>query len=202
MTGFRENYDAIAQAHIAHWQVTGGNPFIPPEDVAAFADVTVGVIGRYCKPGDTILDAGCAMGDLLDRFPDRIRHGVDISSDYLAIAASRGIVTVQAMLEALPYPDAMFDLVIATDVLEHVLDLNAVVREIIRVLKPGGYIVARCPNGEDLATYADPAQIWRFVHLRRFDVPTFWLLFNRIFDCPTVEFIPVRTELIVVARKP
>ncbi|MEF3276043.1 MAG: class I SAM-dependent methyltransferase [Chloroflexus sp.] len=53
---------------------------------------------------------------------------------------------VNAAGEALPLPDAVFDLVVAWDVLEHVQDPVAVLREIARVLRPGGYALITAIN--------------------------------------------------------
>jgi SAM-dependent methyltransferase len=48
----------------------------------------------------------------------------------------------------LPFPDGHFDLVIASDVLEHVADDRALTREILRVVKPGGRAIVTVPNGD------------------------------------------------------
>jgi ubiquinone/menaquinone biosynthesis C-methylase UbiE len=48
--------------------------------------------------------------------------------------------------EAIPYPDARFDLVICDNVLEHVADPVSVFREVRRVLRPGGLFMAKTPN--------------------------------------------------------
>jgi ubiquinone/menaquinone biosynthesis C-methylase UbiE len=61
------------------------------------------------------------------------RYGLDLS---LAVAAG----------EALPYPDSRFDLVMCLDVLEHVINVEQVLLEIYRVLKPGGVVLTTVPN--------------------------------------------------------
>ena len=48
--------------------------------------------------------------------------------------------------EAIPYPDNFFDLVFADNVLEHLPEPERVFRELLRVLKPGGYFLAKTPN--------------------------------------------------------
>src|SRR5258708_38743202 len=47
---------------------------------------------------------------------------------------------------AIPYPNGYFDLVFADNVLEHLQDPPSVLREVYRVLKPGGYFLAKTPN--------------------------------------------------------
>ena len=59
----------------------------------------------------------------------------------LAVAAGHGIEPVHADVAALPFDDATFDVVVAGEVLEHVTDLDGVVAEACRVLKPGGTFV-------------------------------------------------------------
>jgi SAM-dependent methyltransferase len=64
---------------------------------------------------------------------------------------------VQMVLEALPFADATFDLVLANHVLEHVLDYRASVREVARVLKPGGRFICQTPYTPRLShTLEDP----------------------------------------------
>lgn len=48
--------------------------------------------------------------------------------------------------ESIPYPDASFDVVVADNVLEHLENPDAVFREVNRVLKPGGWFLAKTPN--------------------------------------------------------
>ncbi len=56
------------------------------------------------------------------------------------------IVQLDLNIHPLPYPDASFDLVTCSEVLEHVENYRAVLREIRRVLKPGGLMVVTTPN--------------------------------------------------------
>lgn len=195
---FLANYDRIAQEHVAHWRKTGGNPFQDSGHVAQFEDATVALIEKHAPAGKW-LDVGCGMGDLLLRFPDRERFGCDISHDYLAIAEERGLFVDFAYAHDLPYEDEQFAIVTATDVLEHVLDLNAAVSELLRVLRPGGVLIVRVPDSEDLSEYLNCP--YEFVHLRRFDEATLRLLFTRIFPCEVVETPRVLREIHAVVVK-
>jgi 2-polyprenyl-6-hydroxyphenyl methylase / 3-demethylubiquinone-9 3-methyltransferase len=94
----------------------------------------------------TVLDIGCGGGLLaeeLARLGCRVT-GVDPSAPSLALArehAAREGLAVEYLRgsgEALPFPDASFDIACCCDVLEHVEDLERVIMETSRVLRPGG----------------------------------------------------------------
>jgi 2-polyprenyl-6-hydroxyphenyl methylase / 3-demethylubiquinone-9 3-methyltransferase len=96
--------------------------------------------------GGELLDVGCG-GGLLAPWVEGYRHvGVDLSEASLAVAREHGVEGVRADAAALPFADASFDVVVAGEVLEHVTDLEAVVREALRVLRPGGTFVCDTIN--------------------------------------------------------
>jgi 2-polyprenyl-3-methyl-5-hydroxy-6-metoxy-1,4-benzoquinol methylase len=195
---YKANYDQIARDHIRHWRITGRNPFQNESVIAHNEADTLLMIQRWAKPGDLILDAGCGMGDLLLRLGDYQAVGIDLSTDYIEIAKERGLDARVGRVEKLPWPREQFDVVVCADVLEHVLDLNKAVRELLRVLKPGGTLVVRTPNQEALAVDTEP---YEYVHLRRFDHPTMHLLFRKIFDCEILETIEDPEVIHVAVRK-
>jgi SAM-dependent methyltransferase len=96
--------------------------------------------------GKRLLDLGCGAGENSVYFAKRGAHC--IASDYspgmvevaLKLAASNGVqvegATVNAM--ALDFPDRSFDIVYASNLLHHLPDPTACIREMHRVLKPGG----------------------------------------------------------------
>jgi 2-polyprenyl-6-hydroxyphenyl methylase / 3-demethylubiquinone-9 3-methyltransferase len=96
--------------------------------------------------GKKTLDVGCGGGLLAEEFArlgcdvtgiDPSEKSLDAARDH-ARAAGLSIDYRQATGESIPFPDAAFDLVYCCDVLEHVDDLDKVIAEISRVLKPGG----------------------------------------------------------------
>jgi 2-polyprenyl-3-methyl-5-hydroxy-6-metoxy-1,4-benzoquinol methylase len=198
MKTYQANYDQIARDHIAYWRETGRNPFQEEGALARNENATVELAKLYLKPGDRVLDAGCGMGDLMLRLREYDPYGIDLSEDYVQIGIERGLNVQRGRIEKLPWEKEFFDVVLATDVLEHVLDLNKAVRELLRVLKPGGIIIARTPNEEELAVDTPP---YDFVHLRRFDHPTFHLLFGKIFGCEVLEVVVGGDVIHAVARK-
>ncbi len=93
--------------------------------------------GRIC-------DIGCGGGEFLSKlktlFPYGEYHGCDISRKAIELAEtfSEGIKFKVIKTNTLPYPSEFFDLCISLNVLEHVKDIEAHLKEIHRILKPGG----------------------------------------------------------------
>jgi len=78
--------------------------------------------------------------------PDRIGIGGRVTSIQIASRRLSSNVFAAAVGEALPFADGTFDLVTLNQVVEHVADQIAVLREAARVVRPGGAIYVACPN--------------------------------------------------------
>jgi SAM-dependent methyltransferase len=100
----------------------------------------------------------------------------------------------------MPFLDNTFDMVVTTDVLEHVIDLNYCCQQILRVLRPGGTLIIRVPNLEDLSGYLDKNIPYEYVHLRNFDLYGLRLLFEKIFHCTYLDHLYVAPVLSAVSR--
>ena len=109
------------------------------------------VATAQAKPGDRVLDLAGGTGDIALLLQDRVGrdgHVVlgDINGDMLRVGRDRltdrgrvaGLEYVQCNAEALPFPDASFDLVTIAFGLRNVTDKDAALREMHRVLKVGG----------------------------------------------------------------
>ncbi len=105
---------------------------------------------------DVILDMPCGRGFYLNmfRYVSRCRlYGADLDSDVLAKAQVNvghlpDVYLTHASLYDLPYPGDFFDAVILSEVLEHLDDDTAALREVYRVLKPGGVVAITVPNAD------------------------------------------------------
>jgi SAM-dependent methyltransferase len=95
------------------------------------------------------LDVGTGTGAnlaLLRRLGFRRAVGLDSSAEAIGFCRARGLGEVrQGDIGALPFADASFDLVLATDVIEHVDDDVGALREIGRVLSPEGHVLLTVP---------------------------------------------------------
>jgi SAM-dependent methyltransferase len=153
-------------------------------------DSTIRLIEKYARPDDSILDVGVGLGRMLSRFSALRRYGMDISFGYLAASREKGIDVCYARIEDMPYKPGLFDVLVCTDVLEHVLDLNLCVAKMLNVLKAGGILIVRVPVLENLEPYLDPSFPYEYVHLRTFDEYSLRLLFGRVFNCECLETAP------------
>jgi SAM-dependent methyltransferase len=95
-----------------------------------------------------ILENGCGVGMYVEKLASLggSVFGLEFDFERTLEAGRRNPHILNAAGESLPYPASVFDLILSHEVLEHVQDDRAAVREMIRVLKPGGRVVVFCPN--------------------------------------------------------
>lgn len=106
------------------------------------------------KTSGSLLDVGCATGIFLETMraaPGWQLKGVEISDHAASIAREqKNLDVVTGTLEQAKFADSQFDVVTLWDVLEHLHDPAGSLKEIRRILKPGGVLVFRVPNGGSL----------------------------------------------------
>ncbi|MEX0966420.1 MAG: class I SAM-dependent methyltransferase [Bacteroidia bacterium] len=111
-------------------------------------DMVLKLLSNNSKQSN-ILELGCAGGPLLRKLATLgFEHvqGIDISEAAISVCRKRGIMNAQVMDGTrLDFPDQHFDLLIASDVLEHIEAEEKALQEWNRVLKPGGQAIIFVP---------------------------------------------------------
>lgn len=98
------------------------------------------------NPEASYLDLGCSDGTLTLGMASKIGthniNGIDIIGKHI-----EGMVRVMSDLESpFPFPNASFDIVTGSQIIEHLSNTDGFVEEVYRVLKPGGYAILSTPN--------------------------------------------------------
>jgi SAM-dependent methyltransferase len=148
-------YDRLREMEDEHWWFRGRRAVI-----RALTE-RVGTL----PAGARILDAGCGTGRNLAEYAS-LGHaeGIEPSDTGVRYCRERGLDVRQGVLESLPIEDGRFDLVFASDVLEHVEGDVAAFRELRRVTKPGAGFVLTVPAYTWLWSHHDDSHH----HVRRY----------------------------------
>ena len=95
-----------------------------------------------------ILENGCGVGMYVEHLTELggTVCGLEFDFERAAEAAKNSPRILNAACESLPLPSSTFDLILSHEVIEHVQDDHLAIREMARVLRPGGRIVLFCPN--------------------------------------------------------
>lgn len=115
-----------------------------------------------------VLDIGSGAGNMAHHLA-HYGHvtGLDVHPRPLAVAGQRGLDACQGLGDGLPFADDSFDLVALLDTIEHIPDEFGVLREVLRVLKPGGKALITVPAFMWLWSYNDEVN----AHQRRYTAP-------------------------------
>jgi SAM-dependent methyltransferase len=156
------HYPILFQVEESHWWYVGRRRIIQS------------LIERICatlnNPSPRILDVGCGTGANLKMLAAYGKaEGVDISPQAVEFCRQRGLDSVTlGAAEQLPYEDESFELVTALDVVEHLDDDVAGLREMRRVLRPDGRILLFVPAFMFLWGVQDDVSN----HRRRYTLPS------------------------------
>lgn len=143
-----------AHGHYHHHDSASGERFIPELMGGEILEAEHQARYRLALPhvaGRRVLDAGCGVGWgsklLLEAGADAVT-GLDISEEALADARVRapGVEFVHGDLQALPFPDGSFDVVVCFEALEHADDVLSTLDGLVRVLAPEGVLFVSSPN--------------------------------------------------------
>ena len=130
------------------------------------AETHAGYLAPHLMPGQRVLDFGCGPGTISVGLAQAVSpgelHGVDMAESQIELARAearkQGVENAffeQGDVCALDFEDCFFDVAHGHDVLMHVADTEAVLCEVMRVLKPGGVIACRELILQACFTYPD-----------------------------------------------
>lgn len=132
---------------------------------------------------EKVLEVGCGRGFYLKNFkkiwPDLNLTGIDLNEKYLKVASgfisNSQVKLLQADVTSLPFKDDTFDLVIASEILEHIENDEQAIAEIFRVLKPKGVVLITVPN-KNYPFFWDPPN-WLLERIFKTHLPSkiWWL---------------------------
>lgn len=141
------------------------------------------LIASRITPEAAVLDLACGNGSTLrDLKARRFRNlsGMEISEYAVNRLREEGIIMFHGKLPHVPVGDASYDVVIASQVLEHIIRRDLFLSEIARVLKPGGQAFIFVPNN-CLGPIDEPE------HVTKFDALSFEVLLARHFSVSSIE---------------
>lgn len=96
--------------------------------------------------GATVLDIGCGIGTYVEKLQQIAARACGIDIDPARVRRGRAGGLAVAASERLPFVDGAFDAVLLNEVIEHVQDDVATLREACRVVRPGGHVIIYAPN--------------------------------------------------------
>ncbi|MBK8750222.1 MAG: class I SAM-dependent methyltransferase [Candidatus Competibacteraceae bacterium] len=127
---------------LGRWMI----PLLPP--LQAAADTECRHLPRPLVGGGALLDVGCGNGGFLMLAQEMgwSAEGIDLDSKAVATARQRGLVVRQGGIEILSDEQEKYDVITLSHVIEHVHDPLDLLRNIYRLLKPGGSLWLETPN--------------------------------------------------------
>lgn len=160
------------------------------------------------SPGDAILDLGCNMGGFaaMMALSDKASHvaGCEITPHYCDEFSRRyPSLTLYRGPIGSAHLERKYDLIYCSDVIEHIWDLDAFLRDIVAVLSNKGRLILSTPNLRCEAAKAQGWDWWGFIlphHCQLFDARSLPALLRR-HHLATLETVSHRDEMIVVCAK-
>jgi SAM-dependent methyltransferase len=115
-------------------------------------DEIVATFDSY-RQNNRLLDVGCGAGSVLEAAAraNWEAFGLEVSQSAIQHLRSRGFEVFHGELDQADYPDGYFDVVVASELLEHLPNPRALLTSISRILRPGGLFWATTPHGRGIS---------------------------------------------------
>src|SRR5262245_55335451 len=167
----------MADELLRHEEYTHGHaPATVRQHAQRTADEAAAFLLPELQPGMRVLDVGCGPGSITRGLAERVAPGpvvgVDLSRETLEAArrdaAARGLANLryeEGSVYELPFPDASFDVAYAHQVLQHLREREAALREMLRVVRPGGLVAVRDVDWGTVAYWPRDPWIDRFIEV-------------------------------------
>ncbi len=127
-------------------------------------DLVAAAANRACPDGGVVLDLGCGSAMVADRMAGRSASyvGADYGGHHISYAKAKHDAEEKRLLtvfargdaETLPFADGAFDVVVMSEVIEHLMRPERAVWEVARVLKPGGVFVMTTNNASEVPLWS------------------------------------------------
>lgn len=128
--------------------------------------------------GCRVLDIGCGVGVLMSWLQNKKAcdvYGLDISPVAIKYLFEQGLYGVISTLPSIPFPDDTFDVVVGSELIEHLDEPQKTLESARRVLKPGGLFIGTTPN--NLMPQEEVPE-----HQRTWTKDQLFALFDGVFD--------------------
>jgi len=162
---------------VRHEKYTHGHaPATLRQHAQRTADEAAAFLLPHLRAGMKLLDVGCGPGSITRGLAERLAPGqvvgLDLSKEALAgarrDAAARGLTNLQyeeGSVYQLRFADGSFDVVYAHQVLQHLREREAALREMLRVVRPGGFVAIRDVDWGTAAYWPRDPWIDRFIEV-------------------------------------
>ena len=164
------------------WHILPGNHFNMKFDQATniWREIEVGLVKQEWGKdfiGKKVLDLGCGEGEIAKEvFGGKCNKGqsfvtgLDNDEGMVRKARKSGVYKEVVLADAgeMPFADGEFEVVFSNSVLEHISKLERVLREVSRVLKPGGLLVATMPS-DQLISYIGWGKLYGFLFNKKYN---------------------------------
>lgn len=136
------------------------------------------------------LDIGCGTVTFFDFVEVEVKIVSDIVFNYCIFMRNKGHVPLVSDIEHLPFNDSTFDIIVCSDILEHVLSFNTALSELLRVIEHNGILLVNVPWKQEVhGTITDFSHVRTFNDMVLDNFNPFSLIASKIVDYEGNSFI-------------